>query len=503
MSDIETKMIIKFLGKEKKLTLIDDYNKFLEKCYELFKINENEKKNLKIYVVDEDEDNLAIENEDDFKEQRIINNENNTITYILELKGKIESNINNDENNMNNRCINNIDYSKIVDLIKEENKKFKDELIEKINLKIKKVNNRISEVKTFLFTMNEGMNKNNEQLQNTINENKILTQNNNNDKKLEEFKNEIINKVKLLEETTSNFKKEFKNLENKFDRMKEDIRKQNQIQIKKKEKEEFYGCLFEDGNYIFQTYYYDLIQLNPFTINIKLLNNGNVSWPQNSFLNIYSNDNFFQKQEIINKDFEVQPKQNINYNLKIPLNNIKNENYEIKINMNLEFFDKSKFIQQNDFNLKFIIKQSKKEINIPNINQFNNPQNNLINNNFDSNMLFKNKKDNIENTIIIPNLYNNNNNSSTQNFDTSKTFNLSQYIGNEDEIFLDFFFLDIKEKLEENYAISTEDWSDEELKEKIKGYFNNEIKEKLKSNKNEGIKKIVELIGRELLLQKN
>jgi hypothetical protein len=238
-------------------------------------------------------------------------------------------------------------------------------------------------------------------------------------------------------------------------------------------------------------------------MDIKLLNNGNLSWPQNSILNIDSNDDFFTKQVTLNKDYEIQPNKNIKYELQIPMNNIKNENYEIKINMNLEFFDKSKFIQQNDFNLKFIIKQSKKEINIPNINQFNNPQNNLINNNFDSNMLFKNKKDNIENTIIIPNLYNNNNNSSTQNFDTSKTFNLSQYIGNEDEIFLDFFFLDIKEKLEENYAISTEDWSDEELKEKIKGYFNNEIKEKLKSNKNEGIKKIVELIGRELLLQKN
>ncbi len=229
--------------------------------------------------------------------------------------------------------------------------------------------------------------------------------------------------------------------------MKEDIRKQNIIQSKKQEKEEFYGCLFEDGNYILQYYYDDLINLNPYIINIKLLNNGNLSWPSNSFLNIYSNDNFFQKNEIINKDFEVQPKQNINYNLKIPMNNIKNENYEIKINMNLEFFDKSKFIQQNDFNLKFIIKQSKKEINIPNINQFNNPQNNLINNNFDSNMLFKNKKDNIENTIIIPNLYNNNNNSSTQNFDTSKTFNLSQYIGNEDEIFLDFFFSRFKRKI--------------------------------------------------------
>ena len=319
------------------------------------------------------------------------------------------------------------------------------------------------------------------------------------DKKLDEFKNEIKNQIKSIEESIKNNNKEFKNLERKFDRMKEDIRKQNQIQIKKKEKEEFYGCLFEDGNYIFHSYYDDLIQLNPFSINIKLLNNGNVSWPQNSFLNIYSNDNFFEKQEIINKDFEVQPKQNINYNLKIPLNNIKNENYEIKINMNLEFNDKSKFIQQNDFNLKFIIKQSKKETNIPNINQFNNPQNNFINNNFDNNILFKNKKDDIGNTIITPN----NNISSTQYFDTSNTFNLSQYIGNEDKIFLDYFFLDIKEKLEENYAISTEDWSDEELKEKIKGYFNNEIKEKLKSNKNEGIKKIVEIIGRELLLQKN
>ena len=92
MSNEEIHMKIKFSGKEKKLNLIDDYNKFLEKCYKLFKIKENEKKNLKIYVVDEDDDNLAIENEDDFKEQRTINEENNTITYILELEGKIESN---------------------------------------------------------------------------------------------------------------------------------------------------------------------------------------------------------------------------------------------------------------------------------------------------------------------------------------------------------------------------------------------------------------------------
>ena len=401
-------MKIKFSGKEKKLNLIDDYNKFLEKCYKLFKIKENEKKNLKIYVVDEDDDNLAIENEDDFKDQRTINEENNTITYVLELEGKIESNekssehqthqdynednnnnnMNNEDNNENNNeCINNNDYSKIIDLLKEENKKFRDELYEKINnlnqsninnnninkntevekeLKktikksindvktflmtidegIKKKNEEnketntnmekelkknmkksINDVKTFLIAMDEGMKKNNEQLLNTIYETKVQTQNNNNDKKLEEIKNEIINKIISLEETTNNFKKEFKNLENKFERMKEDIRKQNIIQSKKQEKEEFYG--FENKN-------------------------------------------------------------------------------------------------------------------------------------------------------------------------LSKNFNSSQSKGNDNNIILDSIFIDIKENLEVNYAISSEGLSDEELKDKIKRNLNNEIKKKLKSNKEEGIKKIAEIIYREV-----
>ena len=275
-------MKIKFSGKEKKLNLIDDYNKFLEKCYKLFTIKENEKKNLKIYVIDEDNDNLAIEHEDDFKDQRFVNEEN-IVTYVLELEGKIESNEKSSENLT--KDYENNDYSKIIDLLKEENKKFRDEF-KKINQKINKVINRINDIETFLMTidegikkkneenketntnmekelkknmkksindvktfliaMDDGMKKNNEQLLNTIYEIKVQTQNNNNDKKLEEIKNEIINKIISLEETTNNFKKEFKNLENKFERMKEDIRKQNQIQIKKQEKEEFYG--FENKN---------------------------------------------------------------------------------------------------------------------------------------------------------------------------------------------------------------------------------------------------------------
>ncbi len=450
MSDQETQMKIKFLGKEKKLNFINDYNKFLEKCYKLFKIDENKKKNLKIYVLDEDDESeLAIDNESDFKDQQVINEENNTITYILKLEGTSETNeneqlsehqkqdndnenndnkknddtfegnkggvVNNeDKKDENNECKNNIDFSKIIESFKEENKQFQNEIIEKINVLtnmskelktsmkksindiktflmaiddgMKKYNEEnkekrtnmekelkknvkksitdvktflmtidegmkknneenkekntnmekelkknmkksINDVKTFLIAMDEGMKKNNEQLLNTIYETKVQTQNNNNDKKLEEIKNEIINKIISLEETTNNFKKEFKNLENKFERMKEDIRKQNIIQSKKQEKEEFYG--FENKN-------------------------------------------------------------------------------------------------------------------------------------------------------------------------LSKNFNSSQSKGNDNNIILDSIFIDIKENLEVNYAISSEGLSDEELKDKIKRNLNNEIKEKLKSNKEEGIKKIAEIIYREV-----
>ena len=113
------------------------------------------------------------------------------------------------------------------------------------------------------------------------------------DKKLDEFKNEIINKIKSIEENTKNNNKEFKNLERKFDRMKEDIRKQKQIQSNKQEKEEFYRYLFEDGNYILQFYHDELIKLNPYKMNIKLLNNGNLSCPQNS-----SNYGLFEKKNL-------------------------------------------------------------------------------------------------------------------------------------------------------------------------------------------------------------
>ena len=71
--------------------------------------------------------------------------------------------------------------------------------------------------------------------------------------------------------------------------------------------------------------------------------------------------------------------------------------------------------------------------------------------------------------------------------------------GNDDNQIIDDIFKDIKQKLEEDYLLSSTGWSDEELKNKIKGFLNNDIKNKLRSNKYEGIFQIVEWIVEELL----
>ena len=66
--------------------------------------------------------------------------------------------------------------------------------------------------------------------------------------------------------------------------------------------------------------------------------------------------------------------------------------------------------------------------------------------------------------------------------------------GNDDNQIIDDIFLDVKQKIEEDYSLSSTGWSDEELKNIIKGNLNNDIKKKLSSNKDDGINEIVELI---------
>ena len=54
--------------------------------------------------------------------------------------------------------------------------------------------------------------------------------------------------------------------------------------------------------------------------------------------------------------------------------------------------------------------------------------------------------------------------------------NSSQNKGNNDNQIIDDIFQDLKDKLEEDYSYSEKIWSDEELKNIIKGNLNNDIK---------------------------
>ncbi len=395
MSTQQHKIKIKF--KKTESNFIDNHKKFLEKCYKLFKIDENEKKNLKIYLLDEDDESeLAIENENDFKDQQVIKDDNNAITYILKLEGKSEpnkndqpsehqtqdnvndnenndnkkmdnifeenknNNINNeDKNDKNNECKNNIDFSKIIESLKEENKKFQNEIIESLKnmeTELKKtLKYKDREVKLFLMEMNEDMKKNNEDMKKNNEENK---------------------------ENNTNMEKELKN------------------QVKK-----------------------SISEVKAFLMTIEDGMKQNLREIQN-----YINENNLQ-----------------NYNNDKKLDKLKNE-----------IINKIQSIEQNTKN---------------------------------NNKKFKNLEITFDRIII----------SSPPKSIKGQNMDLKRNKGNDNNQIIDDIFLDVKQKIEEDYSLSSTGWSDEELKNKIKGNLNNDIKKKLSSNKDDGINEIVELIGEIIL----
>ena len=68
-------MEVKYFDETKKFDFIDNYQQFLEKCYKEFNMSEEEKKSLKIFVLD-DGDEIMIENEGDFDENKSLFNDN-------------------------------------------------------------------------------------------------------------------------------------------------------------------------------------------------------------------------------------------------------------------------------------------------------------------------------------------------------------------------------------------------------------------------------------------
>ena len=104
-------MKVKYFDETKRFDFIDNYQQFLEKCYKEFDMSEEEKKSLKIFILD-DGDEMTIENETDFKDNKNSVNENNELICILKSSGR---------------------YKDPFNQILEEIKKLKEELIKKID----------------------------------------------------------------------------------------------------------------------------------------------------------------------------------------------------------------------------------------------------------------------------------------------------------------------------------------------------------------------------------
>ena len=90
MKTNETKMIVKYLDKQIKFPKINEYSVFLKKLNETFSMKNEEIESLKLYKLDDDNDELLIENEKDFNDN-LETNQNNEIIYIMKTKERKKS----------------------------------------------------------------------------------------------------------------------------------------------------------------------------------------------------------------------------------------------------------------------------------------------------------------------------------------------------------------------------------------------------------------------------
>ena len=80
-------MEVRYFDETKRFDFIDNYQQFLEKCYEEFDMSEEEKKSLRIFILD-DGDELIVENEGDFNDCKSSLNDYNELICILKSSGR-------------------------------------------------------------------------------------------------------------------------------------------------------------------------------------------------------------------------------------------------------------------------------------------------------------------------------------------------------------------------------------------------------------------------------
>ncbi len=460
--------VITYLDETKEHKDIKDYQTFLNICYKDFDMGEEEKNTLKVFVFD-GEDLIAIENEGDFqdnqdgdcleyrlksclrekkkkeeKEENIENeNENEeNIENENENEGLMKFNDNNDNdnnnkkdnndnNNKNDKNDNNIsqsqiikqeiDYSKIKELMnenkealkkeifeefqkiltensncsinekekeKENNKKItkqireiKQYLMEKLDKKVEPVENEkskeiekekeekskdlklvkkgVNEIKSFLLSFEEKLNKQNDSVAQLS---KVSNDETNLNNKFDNLKTEIENK---MNQSLTKINDQYKILNNTLVQISNLIKnqesKKEEIYVKE-EKKKILSCHFNDGNYTLQSDYNSLIQMKEFKIELELLNNGTLNWPSNCFLKGYSHNNELSCNYPVNQQ-ELYPDQSIKVKIILFLDKIHNDNYEIDLPLQLIYNNNVK-IKQNGFKFKLIVKESKVEKNI-------------------------------------------------------------------------------------------------------------------------------------------
>jgi hypothetical protein len=74
-------MEVRYFDETKKFDSINNYQQFLEKCYKEFDMSVEEKKSLKIFILD-DRDEMTVENEEDFNDNKNSINDNNELNCI-------------------------------------------------------------------------------------------------------------------------------------------------------------------------------------------------------------------------------------------------------------------------------------------------------------------------------------------------------------------------------------------------------------------------------------
>ena len=252
------------------------------------------------------------------------------------------------------------------------------------------------------------------------------------------FENNTIEKMELKIENQKNQYIEVEQKEIKKEEI-NSFKDTNFVQQAKiiNDKPPFYSCQFENENFTLTDNYEKLIEMKAYKLELSLFNNGNLPWPINSMIQGNSDNQILQVKTFINRDKEIKPNEKIKFQILISFKNIKNEDVEINLKLNLFFQDKSININQNTFLFKLIIEKSL-------------PQNRIE----DSN----------------------------------------------DDFLTEDLIQEIKNRLDDDYEYSKQEPNEKKLRKKIiKAIAENNLKNLFIANKEKAMEQISEILGEELL----